>query len=322
MGNEFVIGIDLGGTNIVTGIFDCKGELIARYTRPTGVDKEPSAVLNNMVAGIEQALQDNSLEWDQIDGIAVGTPGFLNREAGMVYLAPNLNWENYPLKKELGEKTGCTVILENDANAAIYGEFRKGCAREFSSAVGFTLGTGVGGGIIIDGMIVHGCFDMAAELGHMTIDPDGPICGCGNRGCLEAFASATAVKRYLRDQYEPRKDSLIYSLVGHDMEKLSPAVAHQAALKGDALAIEVLARTGKYLGIATANVINIFNPPVVFFNGGMIHAGDYIMKPLIDEAKKRTISASYEKSAIRIGHLGSDAGLLGIGALAVESFIS
>lgn len=320
MGNEVVVGIDLGGTNIVTGIFDREGNLIGRYTRPTGVRKNPHCVLDNIVAGIDEILKRYSLEKKNLAGVAVGTPGFLNRKTGIIYLAPNLKWCNYPLKKELESQLHCQVILENDANAAIYGEFKQGCAKEFTSAVGFTLGTGIGGGIVIDGNIVHGCFDMAAELGHMTIDPDGPMCGCGNHGCLEAFASASAVIQYMRDNYEDQKNSLMYSLVNHDLKQLTPQIAHRAAIQQDSFAIDVMNRVGLYLGIATANVINIFNPPVVFFNGGMIHAGDYILKPLLKEAQKRTIRASYEKTTIRLGELGSDAGLIGIGALAVETF--
>lgn len=320
MGNEIVVGIDLGGTNIVTGIFDRKGNLIGRYTRPTGVRKNPHRVLDNIVAGIDEILKRYSLEKKNLAGVAVGTPGFLNRKTGIIYLAPNLKWCNYPLKKELENQLHCQVILENDANAAIYGEFKQGCAKEFTSAVGFTLGTGIGGGIVIDGNIVHGCFDMAAELGHMTIDPDGPMCGCGNHGCLEAFASASAVIEYMRDNYEDQKNSLMYSLVNYDLKQLTPQIAHRAAIQQDSFAIDVMNRVGLYLGIATANVINIFNPPVVFFNGGMIHSGDYILKPLLKEAQKRTIRASYEKTTIRLGELGSDAGLIGIGTLAVETF--
>ncbi len=320
MGNEVVIGIDLGGTNIVIGIFNRHGELLGRHTSHTGVDGSSFTVINNMVDGMQKCLQKHSLVLSDLVGVAVGSPGFLNRKEGMIYLAPNLKWRDFPLQKVLEERLECPVILENDANAAIYGEFRKGCAREFSSAIGFTLGTGIGGGIVIENRLVHGCFDMAGELGHMTLDPQGPLCGCGNHGCLEAFASASGVKKYLQEQYPHYKDSLIYSLVDDNLDKVSPVDVYQAALQNDSFAVSVFQRVGKYLGIAAANIINIFNPPVVFFNGGMTNAGDYIMNPLLAESQQRTITASYEKTTIRFGELGSDAGLMGIGALAVEAF--
>lgn len=321
MGKKIVAGIDLGGTNIVAGIFDESGEMIASKQCETQADLGPIRVVENMVSSVKELVKELGCSANDLLGVGIGTPGALDRKSGVVFFAPNLHWKDFPLMKEVHDRLGCPACIENDANAAIYGEAWKGSAAGCDNVVGFTLGTGVGGGIIVDGNILHGCCDAGAELGHLTIDPEGPLCGCGNKGCIEAYSSATGIKNYLKEQYADHKDSLIYKLVDGDLEKVSPKVVYDAATRNDSFANHVFDRVGYYLGIATANAINLFNPEVVVFVGGMTSAGDLIMNPLLAETRKRSFEVSFAKAKISYGKLGNQAGIIGIGGIAFQKFM-
>jgi len=314
-GPHYAIGVDLGGTFIKAGVVDAAGSILYQASRPTEVEKGRDAIVANIVAAAEGVLAGAGLAWSEVVGLGLGSPGIFDYEhGGIVFNAPNLKaLEGHPLPLLVQQKLnrpGVRVILENDANAAAYGEKWVGAGRDARSLVLFTLGTGIGGGIVLDGEVWHGSTGFAGELGHQTIVPNGPLCGCGNYGCLEALASATALVRRLREAVAAgRPTGLAARVTGG--EKVTAKDINAAATAGDATARELMEETGRYLGIAAASMINVLNPQMVVFSGGMTAAGEMLLQPIRQEAKRRAIPAAYAATRIVFAKLGNDAGLIG-----------
>ncbi|MHC5035594.1 MAG: ROK family protein [Planctomycetota bacterium] len=222
--------------------------------------------------------------------------------------SPNLpGWHDIPLRRMVQSGVGLQTVLDNDANVAALGEQWVGAGRGASSLVLLTLGTGIGGGIVLDGRIWHGGAGVAGEIGHMSIDPAGPVCGCGNHGCLEAHASATAMVRRMREAIEGGARSSLASRLAD----LAAADIHQAALAGDEAARQNVEETGRYLGVGVSNIMHILNPQVIVMSGGVTAAGDMLMAPLLDEVRKRTLAASQKDVRICFAELPNDAGIIG-----------
>ncbi len=312
---HYAVGIDIGGTFIKAGIVNGAGRILSKVSVDSRVDQGADAVVTATAEAAESAGQEAKLEWTQICAVGIGAPGLFDFEAGVLLSAPNLRClDGKPLRAMVAEAIGTPhlkVALENDANAAALGEKWVGAGRSVRTLVLFTLGTGIGGGIILDGRPWHGSTGFGAELGHQTIVADGVRCGCGNSGCLEVYGSAPALIRHFEEAVKSGAKS-----------KLAPAESvtardlHEAALAGDAAAIQAFEETGRYLGIGAANVLNMLNPEMIVFVGGMTAAGDMLLEPIVSEAKRRAFKRSFEAARIVFGELGNDAGLVGAAACA------
>lgn len=318
---RFIVGVDLGGTNIVTGAVAEDGSTkYAVRSEPTRSDQGAEAVVERMVRMIEAAIRETIVETgctrDDFAGVGVGAPGPLDRERGVVITTPNLGWKNYPLRDVIAERVRLPVKLDNDANCATLGEWWLGAARGGRNVVGMTIGTGIGGGLILDGRLYHGSSDVAGEIGHTTIDVTGRRCKCGNYGCLEAYASGPSIAERAREQLQGDHESLMYQLVQGELERLTAAIVYDAAKQGDETALDVVRETARFLGAGIANLLNTFNPDVVVIAGGVTQAGDTLFDPLRREVRKRAFAAAVDACRIVPGSLPGDAGVVG----AVASF--
>jgi glucokinase len=314
---EYSIGVDLGGTNIVSAIVNHQGKIINRLKVPTLAERGKEATIKRIIETIHENIVKSSVAPGDIIGIGIGAPGPLDVKRGMINFAPNLpGWRNVPLRKILEDEFNMKVVLENDANAAAWGERSFGAGRGVDNLVCFTLGTGIGGGIIIDGKIYHGNNYGAAELGHMTVNKDGPRCNCGNYGCLEAYSSATGIKNRIKNRI---KEGIKSEYLSFDDDKLFESLRlksiFETARKGDKLTKSVVEEAISYLGIAIANIANILNPEMVVLVGGITNEGEKLLIPLREEAKKRAFYSNYKSLKIVIGELGGNAGVLGAAAL-------
>ena len=229
----YVVGVDLGGTKILAAVVDSEGSILSQAKKKTKVEGGALTVLNRMALAIRSVIESSGIPKNQIAAIGVGSPGPLDPESGIVMVAPNLGWKNVNVKAYLEGEFQIPVFLENDVNAGTFGEYCLGAGKGVSSLVGIFVGTGIGGGIIIDGKLHRGFNQTAGEIGHMIIDPDGPLCGCGNHGCLEAVASRTAIDRMIRERLESGKKSVITDFVKKDSAQIKSSVLAKALYQND-----------------------------------------------------------------------------------------
>jgi len=282
-------------------------------TMPTGAEEGPDAVVRRIITAAKESMAETlkAIPGAELIGIGVGAPGPLDTRSGIVLLTPNLGWVNMPLRARLQEGLGLKTALDNDANCAILGEWWQGAARNTRHAIGFTIGTGIGGGIIIDGRLYHGASDVAGEVGHMTIDANGRRCKCGNYGCVEAYASGPNIALRAVEALESGAESSLPSYVGGDLRLITAQTVYQAAQAGDSLALEVVQDTAKFLGAAVASLINIFNPEAVVIVGGVTLAGDHLFIPLTREVSRRAFKPAVQVCRIVPGTLTGVAGVYG-----------
>ncbi len=306
---RYVIGIDIGGTNIVVGVVAEDGsEVLAHTSEATHVERGPDAIVARIV---ELARAARAQAGRDVAGVGIGAPGPLDTKRGVVLLTPNLGWTNMPLRDHLATALDLPATLDNDANCAILGETWLGAARGARYVVGLTIGTGIGGGIVLDGAIYHGASDIAGEIGHMTIDLTGRRCKCGNYGCLEAYASGPAIAARAVEGIEAGVDTTLPSYVEGNLTLVTAQVVYEAAHDGDPFALEVVTDTAKFLGAGVANIVNIFNPEVVVICGGVTRAGDRLFLPLRSEVKRRAFRPAVERLKIVPGTLPGTAGVVG-----------
>jgi glucokinase len=318
MSKKHVIGIDLGGTFIKAGMIDTKGRVVAREKVDTCGAEGVDAVIRQIALAAASVQKKARVAPKDILGVGIGAPGTINIAAGVVTFAPNLpGWRHVALCAKVQDKLKIPTLLENDANAAAYGEKWVGAGTKVNSLVMFTLGTGIGGGIIINNEVLHGVNDAAAELGHMTVVVDGVRCGCGNRGCVEAYASVPGMVRRMKDAVMKGKPSRLAGRIRKG-EEITGKDIHAAAVRGDKTARAVLEETGMYLGIAAVNMMHIVNPAMIVFAGGMIAAGDMLMNAIKAEIKKRALEASAAKTEVVFAKLGDDAGMIGSAGCALR----
>lgn len=321
--SKFIVGVDLGGTNIVVCAMSADGgQQHGLHMEPTRAEEGADAVIARMARMVNETvaitMQETGVARDAIRGVGIGAPGPLDRDAGVVLVAPNLGWHNVPLRDRITELTGLPAALDNDANCATYGEWWIGAAKGARNVIGITIGTGIGGGIILDGVLYHGSSDVAGEIGHTTIDQTGRRCGCGNYGCLEAYASGTAIAERAREALSYDQDSILPSMVGGDVSRITAATVYEAASKGDAVATEVVRDTARFLGTGLANLLNILNPDVVVIAGGVTQAGEALFAPLRAEVRRRAFKPAVDACRIVPGLLPGTAGVVG----AVATFIA
>lgn len=311
---SYSIGIDVGGMSIKIGVVNREGKIIKQSRVKTA--KMPEQVVADMSALINQLLIDCNLTESDLSGIGVGCPGAVNRQTGMVDFLPNLGWENVPLVKMMQQKFNLPVVLSNDANVAALAEALYGAAKGSENVVMFTLGTGVGGGVIIDKKLFEGGWSRGTELGHATLFADGENCTCGRRGCVECYTSATALIKQTKQAMLTDKNSQMWEFVGGDIEKVDGRTAFECSKTGDATAIKVVDKYVYYLGESILNMLNIFRPEVFILGGGVSAQGEYLNKKLTDYCEKFDYGYKMApKTKIVTAILGNDAGIIGAAAL-------
>ncbi|HEX5005232.1 MAG TPA: ROK family protein [Gemmatimonadales bacterium] len=311
---DFVLGIDVGGTNLVAGCVSGDGaRLEGLFTEPTRAEEGADGVVARMLAlgRRSMAALAKAVPGAVVAGVGVGAPGPLDTRRGVVLLTPNLGWVDFPLRDRVAEGLGLPTALDNDANCAVLGEHWRGAARGTRHAIGITIGTGIGGGIIQDGRLFHGASDCAGEIGHTTIELNGRRCGCGNYGCLEAYASGPAIALRAVEAVERGAESSLRTLVEADKRSVTAQVVYEAATAGDPLAREVVQDTARILGAAIANLVNVFNPEVVVVCGGVTLAGESLFAPLRREVTRRAFRPAVEVCRIVPGALTGSAGVYG-----------
>lgn len=316
---RYIIGVDLGGTNIVVGAVTLDGsQQFGMHSIPTRADLGSDAVVERIAQLVErvaaETMSATGASRSRILGVGIGSPGPLDRETGVVILTPNLGWTNFPLRDRIATAVQLPATLDNDANCATLGEWWLGAARGAQQVVGLTIGTGIGGGLILNGRLFHGVSDVAGEVGHTTIDANGRRCGCGNYGCLEAYASGPAIAERAREALAGGEPSAMPAVVGGDLSRLSAAIVYDAAKQGDRLAQEVVRETARILGIGIANLLNIFNPEVVVLAGGVTQAGDQLFEPMRAEVRRRAFKPAVDACRIVPGALQGNAGVIGAAA--------
>ncbi len=317
MEQELVIGIDIGGTKIDVGVIDTSGKILERMRIWTNVHEGLNVIVQNIYDAIEKIT--NGLK-TSICGIGIGAPGQVDVKNGIVLFAPNLRWKDVELKKIIHEKYRLPVEIENDANCGALAEARLGAGSGSNNLIWITIGTGIGGGIIIDGNLIQGAGFAGGEIGHMTMKKNGPVCGCGNKGCLEALAAGPAIIHQIRKAINSGTQTVILKMIDNDLNKITVGIASNAADTGDSLSLKVLNRAGEYLGIGVANLDNILNPEVIILGGGVMEAaGHRLLKIIKNTVQNRALSVAKNNLRIELSKLGNDAGLIGASLLIQRS---
>ncbi len=304
-----VLGVDIGGTKTIVAVADDGGRIIAQTRIDTPRDQGPAVVL----AEIESALRRlrDETQTDHIKAIGIGCGGPIDRERGVILTAPNLpGWDDLPLSEHFRKAFNAAVYLDNDVTLAALGEAREGAGRGVDHFAYFNIGTGIGGGIIIDGKVYRGCGN-AGEFGHQVILPDGPPCLCGRHGCLESLASGTSIARIARERVTHCPESLILRFAG-DSERITAEHVAQAAREEDPFAVSIMSETGEYLGLGVANVVSILNPQMVILGGGVIAgAGDLLLRRIRQTVQERAMTQLADDAEIIPAALGDQAGIVG-----------
>ncbi|MDO5629474.1 MAG: ROK family protein [Mobilicoccus sp.] len=310
------VGLDIGGTKTLGALVDEEGTILARARRDT-----PAALPEQIAVAAAEVIEELTAH-TPVEAVGVACAGFLDRARERVLFAPNLAWRDEPLKERLEQSCGLPVVLENDANAAAWGEFVHGAAADVDHMVFITLGTGVGGGVVLERRLLRGAFGIGAELGHIRVVPDGELCGCGVRGCLEAYGSGSALLRAARAVVaaDGPQAAALSARCGGDPDRLQGADVTAVALAGDPTAIELLADVGRWIGIGAASMAAVLDPEVIVLGGGVSHAGDLVLRPAEAAfAEHLTGGESRPRASFRLAGLLDDAGCIGAAALAREA---
>lgn len=314
--SRILVGIDLGATNIKIGCFDSDLKLLCKTSVPTRTDMSPEQLVETMGQTAEELLAENRMSAKDVAAVGIGAPGPSILDEGIIINSPNMPlFKNVPLRKMVGERFGTPAVLENDANAACWGEYVLGAGRDVNDMVFFTLGTGIGGGVIVDGKLVHGFADNAAELGHIIIYPNGRLCGCGQKGCAEAYASATSTAARAAEAVEAGQQSSLKKVL-HENGRITSRDVYEHLAAGDSLARRITDQTAETLAILCINVLHATEPQRIVFAGGMIAAGDILLNRIRDFFDRHIWKMKKENVQICFATLGEDAGIIGAAALA------
>ncbi len=316
---QLVLAVDLGGTKIAAGLVSIKGEIISRGYCLALAEEGPETVIKRLLSLTHRTLKQAGIKDSELKGVGVAAAGALDIRKGLVTKSPNLpGWYNIPLQSIVTEKIGVKTYLINDASAAALGEHRLGAGKGVSNLIYLTVGTGIGGGIILGGQLYTGTDGCAGEIGHMTVDVNGQRCNCGNIGCLETLASGTAMaKEAIRRLNQGERSSLV-TLAGGKLENIDAKLLAQAAGRGDSLACDVINEAAYYLGIGMVNLVNIFNPECIVVGGGVAQMGDLLLEPARKVVKERAFSLPVRTARIVRAKLGNNSGIIGAAFFAFE----
>lgn len=317
MAKDKLIGVDLGGTTIKFAILTDQGEIQQKWSIKTNILDDGAHIVPDIVESINHHLDLYQLDKERIIGIGMGTPGTVNRETGTVTGAFNLNWKTeQPVKADIEAGTGFTLTIDNDANSAALGEAWKGAGNNDDEVSFITLGTGVGGGLLANGQLIHGTVGAGGEVGHMIVEPDGYLCTCGNRGCLEQYASATGVVHLAQNIAEEYVGSSKLKKMIDNGEEVTSKIVFDLAKQGDFLANKVVDKVAYYLGYATATMSNILNPSAVVIGGGVAAAGEFLRARVEEHWTKFAFPTVRHSTRVKLAELGNDAGVIGAASLA------
>lgn len=314
--SSYAIGIDIGGTKLAAGLFEQDGTLQARLHLPTGAHCRPAQVVEAAVHAVEALLIETGLARDEIEGVGVGCAGHIDFHRGLVLTNSNLpDWDCHPLRDMLQARLGLPVLLDNDANCAAWGEFRLGAGRDARHMCYLTFSTGCGMGIVIDGRLYRGATGTAGEIGHTVVNPEGPRCSCGRRGCLMSYACGMALDQMARDCIECGEETLLKELCGECPEQVKAEQVAEAARRGDALALRLLETAGRYFGIGLSTVVQVLNPDTIVIGGGLAHIGPMLLDPCQRALNENINPVLVGSAQVKLSALWNDAGLLGAGLL-------
>lgn len=317
MDEFFIIAVDIGGTSFRVALADASGNILARNARPTHAHEGYPKGLERITETIRETA--SSVNFEKVRGIAVASAGPIDPKSGSILTPPSLpGWHNAPLKDSLNSAFGIPVLVESDADMAAVGEHRFGAGRGFDRLIYMTVSTGIGGGIIIDGELLRGSKVSAAEIGHMIVDPKGPVCNCGGRGHLEPVASGTAIARMASERLSPKDSGKLAEMCGGDLSILTAKIVAEAASAEDSLANEVMSEAGSSLGLAITSLIHIFDPEVVIIGGGVANAGELILDPIRRVIAERAMPDFKDRTRVTQSALGDDSGIMGAIAFALD----
>lgn len=308
------IGVDIGGTKVTTAAVDSEINIIAEKTEPTQC-QSAEGLVKQVVGLINDLLVCSELSSVEVVGVGLGVAGLVDFKQGLVYYCPNLSLENVALKSRLEQKVALPVFVDNDANLATLAEMLHGAGRGVANFVCLTIGTGIGGGLVIEGKLYRGSRNLAGEIGHTIVEPQGARCGCGQRGCLEAMASGQALVRLAREKFSQNKASLVFQEVEGRLESINGEIVIEAARQGDKLANQVLGEIGSYLGQGLASVINLLDPELIIVGGGLVVAGKLILGPARRVVAEKILPRGKREVPIVSAKLGPKAGLIGAATL-------
>ncbi len=311
---SIVIGCDLGGTNLRAGLVDTStGQVLHLLSVPTLAREGHDAVIERMIGLLLSIMDQGNINGSQIAGVGIGVPGVLNPSEGLVLFLPNLydGWRNVPLCNILGGSLGVPVHIINDVRSITMGEWKFGAGKGASTMICFAVGTGIGGGVVVNNQLIMGFNGTVGELGHTMIDPDGPACGCGNHGCLEAYASGPAIAAMGIKSVIQGRTTLIGELVNYDINKITPQIIAEAAKKGDQIAQEIFEHVGKLIGIAAVNISLAVGPERIVIAGGVSSCGDLLLNPIRHALEERIFVMPKERIQVVQAQLGDNAGILG-----------
>ncbi len=321
MNDDYVVGVDMGGTKILAAVINGEGKVVSQSKTATKAKKAPDKVINRIARCIREAIDRAELETSQIRAMGVGSPGPLDPETGIIIFAPNLGWSNVPLKAKLEADLGIPTFVDNDVNVGTLGESALGAGQGVKNIVGIFVGTGIGGGIILDGKLFHGASKTAGEVGHIIVKANGPRCGCGAFGCLEAVASRTAITRRLQKAILKKgKKSILPKLNGGKLDLIRSRALAEAVERGDKLTIKVMQQAGKYLGIGVASIVHFLNPEMIVLGGGVIEAmGESFLELICQATAEYALPTTMEGVQIVMAKLGDNAGVIGASVLARQN---
>jgi glucokinase len=315
---QAIIGMDMGGTQLRFALFDQEYRIVDRHAEPTRPEQGPQRVLDRIVERM-RALGEQA-GWERVQAVGVSAPGPLDPFRGVILQAPNLpGWRDVPVADHLRQALGCPVFVGNDANLAALAEQRRGAGQGHADVAYITVSTGIGGGVISGGRLILGHQGLAGEVGHITLEPHGPLCNCGNHGCLEALASGTAIARQARELVRAGAETLIDEMAGGDPEQITARLVHEAADRGDVVAVDLFRQAGRYLGIGIATLMYLFNPAMVVVGGSVAKAGHLLFVPMQATLRERIYPAYWQDCPIVLSVLGDDVGLIGAALWARES---
>ena len=315
---EYVVGVDLGGTKILSGVFDHSLECIGTAKLSTKSQRGVDKVVERIARCAQDAVDEADLTLKQVAGVGIGAPGSVDFDSGTVLFAPNLEgWKEISLKKELEKALGVPVFVENDCNISALGVYVAELKSKPRSMVGIFVGTGIGGGFIIDGELYSGSGHTAGEIGHMVLEVSGPKCGCGNKGCFEALASRTAIFQQIKAGVKDGQKTILTEMLGDDLADLRSGDLRKAIRRGDKFVDRIIEGAAEYIGIATANLVNVLNPEVVVLGGGVIEAlADEMMSVIVETTKDYAMAGALKGVEIIASKLGDNAGITGAAVLA------
>lgn len=313
----YYIGIDLGGTNIAGGLVTQEGKILIKKSIPTGCGRSAGEIVKDMADLAVRLAEEGGISWEEVSSVGIGVPGTANKETGVVEFANNLGFYDEPVVKMLQEHLpGKNILFDNDANAAAWGEYVAGSGKGTKNMIAVTLGTGVGGGIILNGELYEGVNYAAGELGHFVIDFNGKECNCGRRGCYEAYASATALIEQTKEAMKKNPSCALWKIVGGDLERTEGKTVFDGIAMGDEVANQIFERYIRYVGVGLVDLINIFQPELICIGGGISKAGEMLLAPLrsIIERESYTRTAKHQTKLV-IASLDNDAGIIGAALL-------